>query len=151
MIGHLTVMLRKKSYIFVFIIEGSWWRCGLKTNISFHKSLLPHHTVWLNSLCISETSMTHFKAALMYISLWAQCRPLSGSSLLAVLTCILWISVLINNISFKNVRKFITLTLCILETPKRELVLQTVKTQMKCSKMLHFIRVYAFCKGKKDL
>ena len=45
---------------------------GLKTNISFHKSLLPHHTVRLNSLCISETSMTHFKAALMYISMRAK-------------------------------------------------------------------------------
>ena len=30
---------------------------------------------------------------------------------------------------------------CIRETPKRVL-LQTVKTQMKCSIMLHFIRVY---------
>ena len=37
------------------------------------------------------------------------------------------------------------LTLCIQETPKRVL-LQTVKTQM-----LHFIRVYTVCKGKKDL
>ena len=42
------------------------------------------------------------------------------------------------------------LTLCILETPKRVL-LQTVKTQMKSSIMLHFIRVYTVCKGKKDL
>ena len=42
------------------------------------------------------------------------------------------------------------LTLCIPETPKRVL-LQTVKTQMKCSKMLHFTRVYTVCKGKKDL
>ena len=42
------------------------------------------------------------------------------------------------------------LTLCIWETPKRVL-LQTVMTQMKCSIMLHFIRVYAVCKGKKDL
>ena len=36
------------------------------------------------------------------------------------------------------------LTLCKLETPK--LVLwQTVKTQMKCSIMLHFIRFFAVC------
>ena len=44
-----------------------------------------------------------------------------------------------------------SLTLCIRETPKRVL-LQTVKTQMKCSIssiMLHFIRVYNVCKGKK--
>ena len=36
------------------------------------------------------------------------------------------------------------------ETPKWVL-LQTVKTQMKCSIMLHFIRVYTVCKGKKYL
>ena len=42
------------------------------------------------------------------------------------------------------------LTLCIRETPKRVL-LQTVKTQMKCSIMLHFIRVYTVWKAKKDL
>ena len=35
------------------------------------------------------------------------------------------------------------------ETPKRVL-LQTVKTQMKCSIMLHFIRVYTVCKAKND-
>ena len=41
------------------------------------------------------------------------------------------------------------LTLCILEAPKWVL-LQTVKTQMKSSIMLHFIRVYTVCKDKKD-
>ena len=30
-------------------------------------------------------------------------------------------------------------------------LLQTVKTQMKCSIMLHFIRVYTICIGKTDL
>ena len=40
------------------------------------------------------------------------------------------------------------LTLCIRETPKHVL-LQTVKTQMKCSIMLHLIRVYTVCKGEK--
>ena len=39
------------------------------------------------------------------------------------------------------------LTLCIRETPKRVL-LQTVKTQIKCSIMLHFIWVYTVCQGK---
>ena len=34
-------------------------------------------------------------------------------------------------------------------SPKQEL-LQTMKTQMKCSIMLHFIRVYTVCKGKSD-
>ena len=34
-------------------------------------------------------------------------------------------------------------------SPKRVL-LQTVKTQMKCSIMLHFIRVYTVCKGKNE-
>ena len=34
------------------------------------------------------------------------------------------------------------------EIPKCVL-LQTVKTQIKCSIMLHFIRVYTVCKGKK--
>ena len=29
--------------------------------------------------------------------------------------------------------------------------LQTVKTQMKCSIMLHFIIVYTVCKGKKEV
>ena len=51
-------------------------------------------------------------------------------------------SLLLNKIS--------TLTLCIRETHKRVL-LQTVKTKMKCSIMLHFIRVYTVCKGQKDL
>ena len=39
------------------------------------------------------------------------------------------------------------LSLCIQKTPKR-VALQTAKTQMKCSIMLHFIRVYTVCKGK---
>ena len=41
-----------------------------------------------------------------------------------------------------------TITLPSQETPKRVL-LQTAKTQMKCSIMLHFIRVYTVWKGKK--
>ena len=36
------------------------------------------------------------------------------------------------------------LTPCIQETPK-QVLLQTVKTQMKCSIKLHFIRVYTVC------
>ena len=39
-------------------------------------------------------------------------------------------------------------TLCNQETPK-QVILQTVKTQMKCSIMLHLIRVYLFVKVKK--
>ena len=39
---------------------------------------------------------------------------------------------------------------CILKTPKGVL-LQTVMTQMKCSIMLHFIRVFTAFKGKKNL
>ena len=31
------------------------------------------------------------------------------------------------------------------------MLLQTIKTQMKCSIMLHFISVYTVCKDKKDL
>ena len=42
------------------------------------------------------------------------------------------------------------LGLCIRETPKR-VFLQMVKTHMKCSIMLHFIRVYTVCPGKKNL
>ena len=42
------------------------------------------------------------------------------------------------------------LTLCIPENSKRVL-LQTAKTQMKCSIILHFIRVFTVCKGKKHL
>ena len=34
------------------------------------------------------------------------------------------------------------------ETPK-VVLLQTVKTQMKCSMMLHFNMIYTVCKGKK--
>ena len=41
------------------------------------------------------------------------------------------------------------LNLSIRESPK-QVLLQTMKTQMKCSIMLHFIRVYTVCKGKKD-
>ena len=52
--------------------------------------------------------------------------------------------------SVKQGKLMVLLTLCVLETPKRVL-LQTVKTQIKCSIMLHFIRVYTVCKGKKDL
>ena len=36
------------------------------------------------------------------------------------------------------------LTLCMLEPPKR-ILWQTVKTQMKCSIMLHFIGINTFC------
>ena len=55
-------------------------------------------------------------------------------------------------LGFKHrwIRQRRRLTLCIRETHKRVL-LQTMKTQMKCSKKLHFIRVYTVCKGKKDL
>ena len=45
--------------------------------------------------------------------------------------------------------QYLTLTLCIRETPKRVL-LQIVKTQMKCRVVRHFIWVYSVCKGKKD-
>ena len=41
-------------------------------------------------------------------------------------------------------------TLCIQEAPKR-VIFQTVKTQMKCSIMLHFIRVYTVCIDKKKI
>ena len=41
-----------------------------------------------------------------------------------------------------------SIALCIRENPKRVL-LQTVKTQMKCSIMLHFMGVYTVCNGKK--
>ena len=47
----------------------------------------------------------------------------------------------LQSISADNTSRQRVLTLCILETPKRVL-LQTVKTQMKCSIMLHFIRVF---------
>ena len=40
---------------------------------------------------------------------------------------------------------YFALTLCILETPK-QVFWQTVKTLMKCSIMLHFIRVCTVCK-----
>ena len=46
--------------------------------------------------------------------------------------------------------QIVCLTFCIRETLKRVL-LQTVMTQIKCSIMLYFIRVYTVCKGKKDL
>ena len=40
------------------------------------------------------------------------------------------------------------LTLCIWKIPER-LLLQTVKNQMECSMMLHFIRVYTTLKVRK--
>ena len=40
-------------------------------------------------------------------------------------------------------------TLCVQEVAK-QVLFQTVKTQMKCSIKLHFIRVYTVFKGKKD-
>ena len=43
------------------------------------------------------------------------------------------------------------LTLCIQETPKRVLKMQTVKTQMKCNIILHFTRVFTVYNDKKDL
>ena len=46
--------------------------------------------------------------------------------------------------------KFDPVTLCIRETPK-QVLLQTVKTRMKCHILQHFIRVYTVCQGKKDL
>ena len=45
---------------------------------------------------------------------------------------------------------FTALALCMGGTPKRVL-LQTVKTQMKCRIMRHFIRVNTVCYGKNDL
>ena len=45
---------------------------------------------------------------------------------------------------------FFILSLCIREILK-PILLQSVKTKMKCSIMLHFIRVYTICKGKEDL
>ena len=50
----------------------------------------------------------------------------------------------------KIMNTVIPLTLCNRQFPK-PVLLQTVKTQMKCSRMLHFIRVYTVCEGKKDL
>ena len=44
----------------------------------------------------------------------------------------------------------ITLSIMEFETPEHVL-LQTVKTQMKCSLVLHFIRAYTVCKGKTDI
>ena len=41
-------------------------------------------------------------------------------------------------------------SLCRHETPNR-ILLNPVKTQMKCCMMRYFIRVYTVCKGKKDL
>ena len=49
----------------------------------------------------------------------------------------------------KRIRAKEKLTHSCQKTPKRVL-LQTVKSQMKCSMMLHFIRGYTVCKGKKD-
>ena len=55
------------------------------------------------------------------------------------------------SLSYKNMKSFSPcITPCFWKTPKR-LLLQTVKTQMKCSIMLHFIRVYTVCKGMKNL
>ena len=51
----------------------------------------------------------------------------------------------LQSISADNTSRQRVLTLCILETPK-QVLLQTVK----CSIMLHFIRVYTVCKGEKD-
>ena len=53
-------------------------------------------------------------------------------------------------ISRQMSRHPLSLTLCIRETPKR-VFLQTVKTQMKCRIIRHFIRVYTVCYGKKRL
>ena len=50
----------------------------------------------------------------------------------------------------KTIRLVHYLGHCILETPK-QVLWQTVKTQMKCSIMLHFIRVYTFCYGQNKL
>ena len=47
-------------------------------------------------------------------------------------------------------RSLLALTLCILVTPKCVLW-QTVKTQMKCCIMQHFIRVYTVCYDKNNL
>ena len=54
----------------------------------------------------------------------------------------------IENKMKKSQGRKLEFTLCIRETPKRVL-LQAMKTLMKCSIMLHFIRVYTVCKGKK--
>ena len=73
------------------------------------------------------------------------------------MTLALKTNILFENRKRKRVRYFRTftvsraliLTLCISEPPKRVL-LQTVKTQMKCSIMWHIIRFYIVCKDKKS-
>ena len=48
------------------------------------------------------------------------------------------------HVSYENGTYRAYVTLCILEATKRVL-LQTVKTQMKCRILRHFIRVYTVC------
>ena len=70
-----------------------------------------------------------------FFCLWPFVKIMQGLASATIIVCIV-------------TSLIVMLTLCIRETPKRVL-LQTVKTQMKCSIMLHFIRVYTVCKGKK--
>ena len=53
----------------------------------------------------------------------------------------------------KTLLQTVRTLLQIVKTPfaNSETLLQTVKTQMKCSIMLHFIRVYTVYKGKKKV
>ena len=54
----------------------------------------------------------------------------------------------VDSIGWCSINFYPSLTLCIPETPK-QVFWQTVKTQMKYSIMLHFIRVTLFVKVKK--
>ena len=50
------------------------------------------------------------------------------------------------SVAYDNWDFSVSLTLCIRQPPK-QVLLQTVKIQMKCSIMLHFIRFYTVCKS----
>ena len=73
-----------------------------------------------------------------FFCLWPFVKIIQGLASATIIVCIV-----------TSLIAQVMLTLCIREIPKRVL-LQTVKTQIKCSIMLHFIRVYTVCKGKND-
>ena len=106
----------------------SWIVKSLDTDFS---TALQCHLVRINTICFIFIILYEFRVALKSALGW-----------------ILDIYCLTYHFDFQSISYKIQflITFCIRETPKR-VFLQTVKIKMKCSIMLHFIRIYTICKG----
>ena len=102
-------------------------------------------------LCVVAVCVLCLFFTVLWVGLWSVIVAFPGHTHLGFLSDTRNIGTLLGPIVSWCYRVFgpsLFLTLCIRETPK-QLLLQTVKTQVKCSIMLHFISVYTVCMVKK--